>query len=261
MSLKHLTLQLEIRAVDASERIIEGYASTFGNIDSYGTKFASAAFDRTLRERPNVAVLVGHDSSQLSIGSPVEMRIDKTGLFTRTAIVPSPAGDELLARAAWLQKQGQPVGMSIGFRTQKSSWDGDVQVLDDVDLFEYSYVTFPANDQAHVTAVRADGEPEGPAEKLTRAIDVLTQARDEIALRVDAAAVLDLAVREYALSEAHTHVLRTALHAIGEVLGEEPEPEPETPPAADPPVTSPEERRVLIDQMIAAHRPKEPVHA
>jgi hypothetical protein len=54
-------------------------------------------------------------------------------------------------------KEGELDGLSIGFRTRKSKMDEEtgVRTLTDIELWEVSLVTFPANDPARVTAVKA----------------------------------------------------------------------------------------------------------
>jgi hypothetical protein len=48
------------------------------------------------------------------------------------------------------------MGLSIGFVTQRDKWVNGTRHLLEVDLWEVSCVTFPANPQATVTAVKGD---------------------------------------------------------------------------------------------------------
>lgn len=169
MSLPTLTAELEVKSVDALERIIEGYAAHFRNRDRHGDIIQPGAFDRSLRERPDIAVFIGHDTGSLPVGEPLEVRPDGKGLYTKTRIYQTHAGDDLLRVATARLAAGKTLGMSIGYRTRKEKWvseisdDGEQSVrhLIDVDLFEYSYLASPelaANPEAVVTGTKDGGD-------------------------------------------------------------------------------------------------------
>ena len=157
-----LLTSLEVKQVDQEGRTIEGYAATFGNLDLNGDVIDKKAFDKTLKDKKpsDIAVFVGHNSSMLPVGIPVEMRTDDKGLFTKTKIFKTQQGDDLLQTAKELQSAGQPLGMSIGFQTRDSKWqtkDGKTyRLLTDADLMEYSYAAKQviASPPALVTAIK-----------------------------------------------------------------------------------------------------------
>jgi len=159
--LQRLNADLEVKAVDTKQRIIEGYAAVFGNLDRHGDIIEPKAFDRTLKESPDVAVFVGHNMAALPVGEPLEMRADEKGLFTRTKVYKTSDGDALLEVAKARLDAGKTLGMSIGYRTINDNWqkqDGvSVRHLLDVDLAEYSYLASPnfaANPEASVVATK-----------------------------------------------------------------------------------------------------------
>lgn len=225
-----------MRSVDTEQRIIAGYANVFGVTDSYGTRWTQQTFERTLRDdAERVRAFIGHDVRTLPVGKPITFRIDDHGLYTETLIAPTQAGDDLLASARFWQQQGQPLGMSVGFRPVRSHFDGDVEVFDDVDLREYSFLApnFQSVPGSEVVGVRATGEPTDPHVILTVARDALNEAIEEIAERVAAARVLGDPVAERALTEEHTDVLRGVIARIRSLL-EPPADEPnEEPPSTD----------------------------
>ena len=168
-----------IRADGEDERSgFTGHASVFGNIDSYGTAIAKGAFKKSIKERGDrIPVLWQHDS-YIPIGKPTELKEDATGLYVDASIVTDTTyGRDAMA----LLKQGVPLGLSIGFETIKSrayeeadddalDWseapsffatpDGRqyVRVIEEVRLWEFSVVTFPANEQATIDDVRSLAE-------------------------------------------------------------------------------------------------------
>lgn len=158
------SLPFEVKAVNAKDRIIEGYAAVFGNVDSYGDRIMPGAFAKTLSESASrVKVLWMHDRWE-PIGKPVEMREDATGLFTRSYISKTPEGDKALT----LAEDGVVDEMSIGYRlVAKKYQDNDWGGLDlfEVALVEYSFVTFASNPLARVSAVKTILESLSPDDR------------------------------------------------------------------------------------------------
>lgn len=166
MSTAHLLTQVEIKAVDTSQRLITGYAGAIGNLDRVGDVIDKGAFDRTLKENQDVLVLVGHDASRMPVGEPTSMVADNKGLLTTSRIYKTAAGDELLEVASQRLAAGKTLGMSIGYRVTPggSKFVGAVRHIKDLDLVEYSYLASPvlaANPQATVIGVKARKEMGG----------------------------------------------------------------------------------------------------
>jgi len=132
---------------------VTGYASVFGKVDWYGDVVKPGAFTKTLIERPKVKVLWQHNPD-CPIGAPVNMKEDGYGLFVEFDLnLEVEQGRE--ARA--LLKQKAIDGISIGFETMKDEQDeqsGTRSILE-VRLWEFSVVTFQAQEAAMVTDVRA----------------------------------------------------------------------------------------------------------
>ncbi len=147
---------LEIKSL-TDEGVIEGYASIFSNVDYGGDKVMPGAFVESLAKSRQhgrtVKMLWNHDPSQ-PIGVWEDLAEDGKGLRGRGRLVMEvPKAREAHA----LMKAGAIGGLSIGYRTIKAEPDGNVRLLKQVDLFEVSLVTFPMNDRARLTAVKADG--------------------------------------------------------------------------------------------------------
>lgn len=159
--LEHKTLSLKVETVKevksedgTKERIIEGYASTFGDVDSYGDVVQPGAFVKTLDEKNRgrkVKFLYQHNSYE-PIGVPLEIREDAKGLYFKAQFADTMRADD----AYKLAKMGALDGFSIGYRTIKSA-DNDHGGRDllEVDLGEVSLVTFEANVGAKVSSVKS----------------------------------------------------------------------------------------------------------
>jgi HK97 family phage prohead protease len=156
LEMRRAQVKLSAKAVTA-EGQFEGYGSVFGNEDSYGDVVAEGAFADSLKahsaEGTMPALLWQHDPSQ-PIGVYTEMREDKRGLFVKGELaLDTQRGQE----AHSLLKRGALNGLSIGYMPKRWEFDEDNNVLTllEVDLWEVSLVTFPANTQARVSGVKA----------------------------------------------------------------------------------------------------------
>lgn len=149
--------------VDQGKRIIEGFASAFGNVDSHGDVVTRGAFAKTIKERGDrIKVLRGHDDEK-PIGLPIEMKEDEFGLFSVSKISETPLGDESLV----LAKDGI-FDLSIGYVPIKvdfmrmADFDDEsevagedvIRLLKEIKLYEYSLVAFPSNEMARITSVK-----------------------------------------------------------------------------------------------------------
>lgn len=165
MNLKRLPVEFDAKAV-ADDGTFEGYASVFGNVDSYKDVVAPGAFKASLAMRPpsRVKLLWQHDPSQ-PIGVWQDMAEDSKGLHARGQLaLGTPKGQE----AYQLMKMGAIDGLSIGFYTKEDEFDrqSGIRTLKAVDLMEVSIVTFQACPGATVTAVKAEDMTEREFERL-----------------------------------------------------------------------------------------------
>jgi len=155
METKQLKVVAEIKAVDETG-MIEGYGSVFGNADSYSDVVVEGAFERSLEEAKTSgrmpAMLWQHDPEE-PIGVWVDMREDSRGLYVKGKLADTQRGRE----ARELIKLGALTGLSIGYTTKKYEIDkeNDVRRLTEIELWEVSPVTFPANSEARITGVKA----------------------------------------------------------------------------------------------------------
>jgi uncharacterized protein len=157
VELQHRFVTLKDVSADEATRTFEGYASVWNVIDTYGTEFAQGCFKRTLGEwRAKGAwpdFLLQHDIS-LVAGKWLDMREDDIGLWVRGQYVKSAFGDHGLACV----REGIATGLSIGFVMRGYEIDDrndQSMLITDVDLYEISQVTKPANPAAGFTALRA----------------------------------------------------------------------------------------------------------
>ena len=150
-------LSFEIKAV-SDDGIFSGYASVFDNVDSYGDIVRKGAFVESIGEWEAKGkmppILWNHDPSD-PIGVYTKMQEDDKGLFVegRLLIDDVPRAKQTHA----LMKAGVIDGLSIGYRVKEYLYNVDEEVTDliKLSLREVSIVTFPANPETRIEAVKS----------------------------------------------------------------------------------------------------------
>jgi len=169
MDIKHMDRPLSIKTV-AGDGVFAGYASVFGKRDHHNEIVAAGAFTRTLAAWRSAgrmpAMLWMHDAAQ-PIGLWLTLTEDKNGLAVQGRLaLRTRQGME----AYELLKIGALTGMSIGYRVVSSRVDAKrkARVLTDLDLFEISLVTFPANEAARVSVVKTSDQDDPTGQIVAR---------------------------------------------------------------------------------------------
>lgn len=160
---------LEVKLDDADEAgKFSGYGAMFGNTDSYGDVIERGAFADTIKEWKSKGKLppmllqhgggwLGGADDMLPIGKWDSMEENSRGLKVEGRLF--AMGTE---RGQYIYeglKSGVLDGLSIGFVAREVRYgdegkDEPARTLTDIDLWEVSIVTFPANDKARVTGVK-----------------------------------------------------------------------------------------------------------
>lgn len=162
-SIKFATFEMELKEVKevAGEGHIEGYASTFGNLDLGFDIVEKGAFKKTIKDSGGKwPVLADHNPSE-QIGWNTDAKEDDVGLFTKSVIMLDVAkGREKMALAKKAMEIKARAGFSIGYSTIKASPDDKnprIRHLQELKMWEHSLVTFPMNVEALVTAAKGIG--------------------------------------------------------------------------------------------------------
>jgi HK97 family phage prohead protease len=144
------TKQFELKSigVDAGEGTFRGRASVYGNADSYGDIVMPGAFSKSLaRSGGRVVVLSQHDT-KIPIGNGV-LTDRADGLWIDVSLVMSiQQAREDFERV----KSGLITGLSIGYDVAPGGekFRGNNRLLTEINLWEVSLVTFPANEEARI---------------------------------------------------------------------------------------------------------------
>lgn len=154
----------------SDDGLVEGLASTFGNVDQMGDVIKRGAFKDSLEAHAAAgtlpAMLRDHDVRQ-PVGRWLSFEESAAGLIAKGRLaVNSGAGREMHE----LLKAKAYTGLSIGFRPIRSTptpRGKGYRLVEKIELFEVSFVTFPANRLARVTNVKSLASP-GDIESLLR---------------------------------------------------------------------------------------------
>jgi hypothetical protein len=204
---------LQIKAT-GDDGTVEGYGSVFGVRDNYDDVIAPGAFAGSLKEHKSAgtmpAMLWQHDATE-PIGVWTEMSEDSKGLRIKGQLaLDTTRGKEAYA----LLKLGALNGLSIGFMSKQWTYDRETEVrtLTEIDLWEVSLVTFPANEKARITNVKA-----------AEVVGLKTIRQAEKALRDagfsdDAAKAFVAEVKRIALDERDAHEAVAAMKAANRLL-------------------------------------------
>ena len=149
---KKLDFNLELKALDAQGRFA-GYASVFNIVDSQRDIILRGAFAHSVKGRTAEIKLLWQHQQEEPIGVFDRIFEDARGLYVEGRLLL----DVARAREAYsLLKAGALSGLSIGYSPVRYKIDAKngVRRLMEVDLWEVSLVTFPANEAANVTVVK-----------------------------------------------------------------------------------------------------------
>lgn len=146
--------RLDIKEITEEGRF-SGYASVFDVIDYFDDVILRGAFEKSISEKKPV-MLWQHDSDE-PIGVYESITEDDIGLWVNGRLLL----DLERAKEAYILLKNQAIrGLSIGFVPTLWEWETRennrrIRLLKEVDLWEISLVTFPANPKALVDDVKS----------------------------------------------------------------------------------------------------------
>ena len=149
----HRDFPLEVKEITEEGRF-SGYASVFDVIDYYDDEILRGAFAKSIAEKMPV-MLWQHDSAE-PIGVYESIREDDIGLWIEGRLLL----DLEKGREAYILLKNQAIrGLSIGYIPTLWEWENRenrrICLLKEIDLWEVSLVTFPANPKALVGEVKS----------------------------------------------------------------------------------------------------------
>ena len=174
MQYKQIKLDVAEIDFDDDDRMIRGYASVFGGIDSYGDTVMKGAYEDTIadRERP-VRMRWNHFGPV--IGKWTKMYEDDKGLYVEGQLTPGHSVAEDVYASL---KFGAVDGLSIGYIPKEYEDDKEtgIRTLKEIELIEISVVEEPADLGAKIDEVKGISEALAQCENLKDAENCLRDA-------------------------------------------------------------------------------------
>lgn len=147
--------EVELREEDDGSITFDGIASVveapYMVRDAFGEfeeTFTKGAFNKTLKEKDDIRLLVNHD------GIPLARRRGARGDTLKLtvephlrAVAPLDPASPLVQTVRSAMDRGDMDQMSIGFRATRQEWNADYtqRTIREAQLFDVSLVTYPAN--------------------------------------------------------------------------------------------------------------------
>jgi HK97 family phage prohead protease len=163
------SFKLELKSL-TPQGTFTGLASVFGNVDLGGDTVDSGAFARSLSHRGgDVPILFAHDQKQ-----PVGLgKVRETGLgleINGELVMETAKAQEVFA----LMKKGVLKGLSIGYDIVRNVVKDGINHLQELKLYEVSIVTFPMNELATVSSVKAQTDPDAELQSFLETVKACT---------------------------------------------------------------------------------------
>ena len=152
MSKKNSDFNFSVKSMQ-EDGVFAGYASVFGIVDSQNDVVMKGAFARSIRKRVGEVKLLWQHQVEEPIGVFTLIREDSHGLYVEgRLLLDLQRGKEAYS----LLKNGAINGLSIGYSVVAADYNGEnnIRLITDLNLWEISLVTFPANEAAVVLRVK-----------------------------------------------------------------------------------------------------------
>ena len=147
--------ELTLKNIDEAQGRIQGYFSTFGNVDADKEMVMPGAFQKTLAQNSKrIKHLYQHNPLQPLAGvknGKLIMTEDKNGLFFDSTISQTSYGKDVIK----LYADGVIDEHSIGFNAVTKSEKKNYTELNEIKLWEGSTVTWGANEMAGTSSVKS----------------------------------------------------------------------------------------------------------
>lgn len=164
MNIKTKSFKVKVEeSEDKGSGYFVGYASVFGNVDSYGDVMVQGAFADTLKEWEGrkIPVFYGHDLTDPmnNIGYVESAEEDDTGLLVKCVVDTEGPGNGPVVYK--LLKEGRIDRMSFGFYVNDADHKDGKTYIKNVSLLEVSVVPAPANPEAAINEVKSSKKDSG----------------------------------------------------------------------------------------------------
>lgn len=159
---KKLLCKMDDVSIEIDEKenigVIEGFGSTYGNVDLGGDTVEKGAYTQTLKHKNGkVKLFFDHGWKTADIAGIAFLEDSEKGLKVRGEM-PLDATDvkNAFVKIKFLLDRGEKTGLSIGYDTIKSKYNNDgTRSLQEIALHEMTITPFPMDTEANILEARA----------------------------------------------------------------------------------------------------------
>lgn len=146
---------------------IEGYASVFGGVDSYGDTIVRGAYAETIPDFVVRGALHHEHDTRLRLGTISDAFEDDRGLLIRADFHSDQEAQRIRTQITERLDRGKFMGLSIGYEAldyeyrsplageKPPPWGDKIRVLKRIKLYEVSVVSVPADEDAEILAAKS----------------------------------------------------------------------------------------------------------
>ncbi len=155
-TIQYKSITGKVKDVDEQKRIVTGFFTSTGTLDSDGDIFAEGAFKKTIKEQgPNgknrIWHLWQHDTFS-PINKPYKLEETKEGTYFETYFPKHSIADVAFS----LYANGASPEHSVGFYTLDESVEKNARIIKQVKMLEGSTVLWGANENTPFTGLKAE---------------------------------------------------------------------------------------------------------
>jgi HK97 family phage prohead protease len=161
--IQYKTLPLTVKTLQP-DGSFQGEAAYQGNVDHVNDRLLPGSMTKTIsRHAGKFFLLADHVPSLNTRIGLATLRDGSTAIAGQYQLnLKKQAGREAYEDLLFYQDQGLSLGLSIGFQTKQSHFAKDgVREISELELYEISLVTWPANDKARARDVKSDESVDG----------------------------------------------------------------------------------------------------
>lgn len=187
MQFKDARARFDVKDAEAGDGTFEALVSVFGNVDAAGDRVMPGAFTKSIErwkasgDPVPIVYSHAHRDPQALLGGVLDMRETNEGLWVKGALELSSPVAALVHRhmkSRTLRKFSFAYDVLGSHPSRK---DGGVLELTELDIIEVGPTLIPANSEAALLTVKAEGEPPSREVVLTsREVDRLIDAIDSL---------------------------------------------------------------------------------
>jgi HK97 family phage prohead protease len=179
-TIEYKSITGKVKDIDEEKRIVTGYFTSTGTLDSDGDIFADGAFKKTIKERGpsgknQIWHLWQHDTLS-PINKPYKLDETKEGVYFETVFPKNAIADLALS----LYQAGANPEHSVGFEVMQETTEKKARIITQSRMWEGSTVLWGANENTPFTGLKSAEKAKERIELFEKLLRSATFSKDDI---------------------------------------------------------------------------------